>query len=341
MQTQAFAAGGLLWSSADANHDNISDYKPNGLQVTGDTTTRVAEGAQLEAETISLFATIPVLHATSQAGAESFVVLLVGVSKSYADAFVFLNVLAQTIVETGTSRRTLVTGLRGVDIRAVIDDLVMTREASRLGVGIIPPQGALAGACDPNRNNYNRDDKCFDGLEHFTKHADYVSGVNQPTAKALVEVGKNVTVTAGARETAATLEAGTSTPLTSRNSIALYVQSTVKTFGDVSGEYHLWTDYLPGSSGIGEYDGRLSDPTNSAPINWDADVGHPRRSPRQPVPRDRRRRQGEGGQPGQGARTPAARSSRRPWTRRCPLDVPNGVITSSRRHRQHGLRRHP
>ena len=74
--------------------------------------------------------------------------LLVGVSSSYADGFVFLNMAATTVVDSGTTRRTLVTGFSGVDIRATIEDLKVERRASRLAVGIIPPQSATIGACD-------------------------------------------------------------------------------------------------------------------------------------------------------------------------------------------------
>jgi hypothetical protein len=281
VEATSFAAGGALWSSADANHDNISDYKPNGLEMVGNTITHVGQGAQLSGNTVSLFATFPKLYLAVHAGAESFVTLLVGVSSSYADAFAFLDVTAQTNIDTGTTRRTLVTGQNGVDIRATVQDLRFERQASRLAVGIIPPQSAVIGACDKDQAP-SHDSGCQEnGIgTSFTQHNAYAP-TDAPTVKALVHVGKGVTVTAGGR---AAGDPNLASFPTSRNPIALYVQSDVRTTKDLECghpdtdftasdcEWHLWTSFLPGSGGVGSFDYTLSHLSTSAPVEWDADV---------------------------------------------------------------------
>ena len=267
VESTAFAAGGAVWSSADANHVNDPSYLPNGLQLTGSTTVHVEEGAELSGATVSLFSDVPTMHATSHAGAESFIVLLVGLSKSYADANVFINVTAQTLIDTGVARQTTITGLRGADIRSLIDDAKAERLASRLAVGIIPPQSAIGGACTVGNNSSGPDDsQCSENnanIELFTQHSTYAT-VDRPTVGALVKVGRNVLVTVGGRESNGPL-VDTSTSDT-RNPVALYVQSDVKNFSDNPGHWTLFT-------GIdGFYDATLSSLAKTAPIDWNADV---------------------------------------------------------------------
>ena len=147
VQAQAFSAAGAFWGSAHANHGNIAAFLPNGLKIVNSTTVDIGAGARLTGRTASLVALVPHLHGTARAGAESFITVLVGAAVAYADADVYLNSIAQVIIHDGAARTTTITGWEGVDIIARHLDVVTDRRASRLAVGVIPPQAAIAGPC--------------------------------------------------------------------------------------------------------------------------------------------------------------------------------------------------
>src|SRR5262249_36584422 len=152
---------------------------------------------------------------------------------------------------TGVARQTTITGLRGADVRSLVGDAKAERLASRLAVGIIPPQSAIGGACTSGHggpgNNCTQNGA---SLQSLTQHATYAT-VDRPTVTALVQVGRTVLVTVAGRDPNGPL-VDTSTADT-RNPVALYVQSDVTSFTDHADHWTLFT-------GIdGFYDHTLSD----------------------------------------------------------------------------------
>ena len=103
VEAESFAAAGLLWSSADANHDNV--YTPYGVKIVGTTKVAVDAKARLDATTVSLVAQFPSFRAAAHMGAEAITVLLVGVSKAYAEANTFVDVRRPSRSPTVTTPR--------------------------------------------------------------------------------------------------------------------------------------------------------------------------------------------------------------------------------------------
>jgi hypothetical protein len=144
-ETQSFSGATIFYALAFSNHDNDSDYQPNGISITGDSAVEIGQGATLQADTVDLSALISKLHAAAHAGAESFLVLLIGATTAYAEANISVNTTAQVLIDGAAGAPTSVTGAEGVDLRALTQDVNLTRLASRLAVGLIPPQEASAG----------------------------------------------------------------------------------------------------------------------------------------------------------------------------------------------------
>ena len=266
-EATAFAAGGLGWSSAEANlvNDFTTDGASPGLTLTGTSVLHVGHRAVIEGATVSLAALIPSLVAKAHAGAESFIVLLIGGSVAYAMANTYLDVKANVAIDGDIAdEETLIQGLHGVDIRAVIDPVTLERQASRLAVGIVPPQAAIAGPCDVDRTVNRYDGSSFQcreaGLELNTRFPQGTIALQTN-----VVVGRYVHVIAGARSSGTTLEKPDETAGTPYPALALYVQSHVNIASNTTHTWHLWTQE-------GVYDFALSEPRPTSNVQFDADV---------------------------------------------------------------------
>ena len=128
-----------------SNHNNASDFTPNGIRVTGNSTVEVGNGATLDADTVDLSALISKLHAAAHAGAEAILFLLIGGAAAYAEANVWVDTNAQVVIHGDFAAPTTVTGAEGVDLRALTQDVNLERLASRLAVALVPLQEASAG----------------------------------------------------------------------------------------------------------------------------------------------------------------------------------------------------
>ena len=266
VEVSSFAAGGLLWSSADANHSNDPSFdNPRGLQITGTSNVEIGAGAVLDAVTVSLKAEVSRLSATALAGAEAIVVLLVGVGKAYAEANVELDVVAQVIIKGSatTQTETTITGSQGVDVLARVSGVSVLRKANRLGVGIIPPQAAVAGVCDSSQGF-----KCFEVLEGAS--ANWDEGTLR--VKALVTAEEGAHIFAGPRSNDPRLERPDRTASGAEYpGLALFVDAQMADIGDVAEKWRVWT--ASESEPVGAFaPGRVSDVASSATITWDADV---------------------------------------------------------------------
>ncbi len=135
-EAEAFAGAAIGWAGAWANWTNEEAYQPYGLAVTVLSKVEIGADAVVEADELSLVATTSETDLRAHAGAQSFLVLLIGGSVAYAWAEVAGTVDA--IVDIGA--RAVVTGWRGVDLIARQSDQEVQRLAGRLAVGIVPPQ---------------------------------------------------------------------------------------------------------------------------------------------------------------------------------------------------------
>ena len=220
----------------------------------------------IKGATVSLAALIPNLTARAHAGAESFIVLLIGGSVAYAMANTYLDVKANVTIDGDIfDEDTVIQGLHGVDIRAVIDPVTLERQASRLAVGLVPPQAAMAGPCDVHRSidTYGTSFECREnGLELNTR---FPEGTIKLETN--VVVGRYVHVIAGARTSGTVLEKPVETsPSTPYPALALYVQSHVNVNDGWQGKtWHLWTQE-------GYFDRTLSEPGWTSNAQFDADV---------------------------------------------------------------------
>ncbi len=102
-EAQSFSDAAVGVTVAYSNHDNNSDYTPNGISVNGDSTVEIGQGAALHADTVDLSALISYLHAADHAGAETFCDALLGVAVSYAEANITVNTTAQALIDGAAS----------------------------------------------------------------------------------------------------------------------------------------------------------------------------------------------------------------------------------------------
>src|SRR4029079_1616135 len=112
----------------------------------------------------------------------------------------------------GTIVRTVVKGTQGVDIRAFVSNVTVERLASRLAVGLLPPQSAVAGPCDSSRDNYYPghdppdlgEDNCHES--GLSTNAGFQTGPPLIDFHSTVDAGRKVHVIAGSRTAAPVLE---------------------------------------------------------------------------------------------------------------------------------------
>jgi len=265
-QAQAFSGATIIYAGAFANHSNSSDYLPEGIEITGNSMVDIGAGADLSADTVDLSALISSLHATAQAGAESFLVIVfLGGTADYAGANITTDTNAEVYVHGAAATPTSITGTQGVDIRALTEDVNLERDASRLGVGLIPIQEASAGSSvDPALGTS--------------------PAINLST---LVAADKGVTIVAGSRSSDTVLQQPASSP----PNLALFVDSQVDPVTALVNTWHVYTQTgywgVPGAGNnnslnptaiydIGTFtSGYYVDTTPNLPngnIHWDANV---------------------------------------------------------------------
>ena len=257
VQLESFSAGGLFWSSADANHSNISEFTPAGLSITNDALVEIGSDAVVTGRTARLEARTTQIKGTVNAGALAFIVMLIGVSKAYAEANIGIRSDTNVVIKP----RAKVTGFQGVDIRARTDDITLLRRASRLGVGLFPPQAAVAGFCDGNNGS------CWEAVPNASEGWNTGSMVVHTT----VDADADAHITAGVRP-------ATGGPLdhpaqggTNGNypALALFVEAFTANPSDTTGEFKVWTSSIGGDGSFDHYRGSVQ---HSAEIKWDADV---------------------------------------------------------------------
>ena len=257
VQLESFSAGGLFWSSADANHSNISEFTPAGLSITNDSLVEIGADAVVTGRTARLEARTTQIKGTVNAGALAFIVMLIGVSKAYAEANIGIRSDTNVVIKP----RAKVTGFQGVDIRARTDEITLLRRASRLGVGLFPPQAAVAGFCDGNNGS------CWEAVPNASEGWNTGSMVVHTT----IDADADAHVTAGVR-------AATGGPLdhpaqggTNGNypALALFVEAFTANPSDTTGEFKVWTSSIGGDGSFDHYRGSVQ---QGAEIKWDADV---------------------------------------------------------------------
>ena len=246
-EAQSFSDAAVGVTVAYSNHDNNSDYTPNGISVNGDSTVEIGQGAALHADTVDLSALISYLHAADHAGAETFCDALLGVAVSYAEANITVNTTGRLSSTARHRALTSVTGAEGVDIRALTENVNLEREASRLAVAVVPVQVAEAGGSPMSMNS-------------------------------LVTTDRYVTIFAGSRSPDTDLQK----PDPSLPSVALYVDADVEPITALVGTWHIETETgfwgspthnkLTTTNNITTGDYVNSTPTTSGNIDWDANV---------------------------------------------------------------------
>ena len=215
-QAQAFSGATVIYAGAFANHSNSSDYLPEGIEITGNSMVDIGAGANLSADTVDLSALISSLHATAQAGAESFLVIVfLGGTADYAGANITTDTNSEVYVQGDPHTPTSITGTEGVDIRALTQDVNIERDASRLGVALIPIQEASAGSSvDPALGTS--------------------PGIN---LSSLVVTEPEVTIVAGPRSSDTVLQQPDST----LPNLALFVDSEVDPVTALVNTWHVFT----------------------------------------------------------------------------------------------------
>jgi hypothetical protein len=137
----------------DSNGDNVAD----GVNINGTSQVVVGKGVTLQATTVDLDAQVAKMDATARAESLAVAPFFFGLTTAFADARVNVTSLANVTIDGGldSNDRTRITGSAGVDVRAHHDEMLTTRQAGRLSVSLIPPQGARAIGTDSLSNTVN------------------------------------------------------------------------------------------------------------------------------------------------------------------------------------------
>src|SRR5262249_24329108 len=266
-EVESFSGGLVIYAGSFSNHNNDSDHNaPSGISIIGHSTVDVGKGATLTADTVSMQALISHLHGAAHAGAEAFLVVIIGGAAAYAEADLEVDATAQVLIHGGSTAPTKITGTEGVDLIGLTKDVNLERKASRLAVALIPVQEASADATD-----------------------------GKMSLTSLVSTEQYVTIIAGARAMNTVL----ANPDSSVSHLALYVDRRVEPITALVGTFRLHTetgywgtvahhDLHDNNDQIGHYttgDSVYHNPTKTSvtgTVEWDADVtilgglsGHP------------------------------------------------------------------